>query len=683
LGSFRFFDGEPMTSTAVAASVTQLFRPFWQEERAMVGVHNTDVEMTSAVGVSVGPSDVIHRDLARHSAEQFHLALVPTVLGVVGVYLFLRSQVDAGPLLWWLLVAMVEIVRSILVNRVDFAWVQSDQPDTHFARRSLWSAAAFGLSWGSLSLVAAQWGTEQAMWTSVIVILGVSSLAVVGLAPFRAVYTVALAGLMMPLVVAIAISSIRPAFVALVVVYSVVALILHDALHNAVVGAVRAKHENGALATQLTSFLTDRDPLTGLLNRPGFLAELRQFAHRTSLQDSQVLIVVANVERLAAVNELLGVRAGDDLLIDVARRIDTAQTSALATARLGGDEFAIAVLLTDSKSVDRTVAQLVGDITKPYSISGVELDIAFHLAHSTGAAGECDALLAGSTNSLRRSRITHRSTFSMGDISQQDQRDMVDHLRLALERGEVIPWFQPIVDTQSGDLVSFEALVRWMHPTRGVLSPASFLPLAVATGLLPQLTGIVLSQSLRFVRLRLDRHPDSNVALHVNVLPSDLRRPHIVEQIVESLRAARVPSHLLVLEITEQDVLLLDEGLVANMHALHEIGVHLAIDDFGTGYSSLSHLLELPIKHIKIDRTFIRQLTERGQSEPLVRGVIGLASALGVATVAEGVERADQARRLATLGCTNVQGYLVSKALPFDEALGFAANDYPALIAPA
>ncbi len=625
-------------------------------------------------------SDAIHRDLARHVAEQFRRAALPLFVGTLGVSLLLRDEIDTVPLLIWTAVGVAYALVAFLVNRVDFARIESPDVDAKFLARTIPTHAAFGLVWGCLSLIAAIWGTNEGVLTTMIVIAGVTSLTMVVLAPFRVVFAAALAGLMVPLLIAITIAEgIGAPFIVLVLLYSAVLLLLHDVLNRSVVGAVQAKHDNGQLASQLTSFLTDRDPLTGLLNRIGFLGELRQFANRTSLQDSQIVLVVANVERLASVNELFGVRAGDELLIDVGRRIDSALPSTVATARLGGDEFAVAVLAIDGET-ERMVTQLVGVLSAPYSVADAPFDVTFHVAHSLGSAAECDALLASSTTSLRRSRLSYRSTFSMGGISTQDKRDLVDQLRYGLEHGEVTPWFQPIVETRTGELVSFEALVRWVHPTRGVLAPDSFLPLAAATGMLPQLTNVVVAESLRFVRLMLDKDPSSDLAVHVNVLPSDLRRPTLVTDIADALRASGVASKHLVLEVTEHDILLLDDGLVENMHAMHNLGVHLAIDDFGTGYSSLSHLLELPVKHIKIDRAFIRQLTDHGQSEPLVRGVIGLASALGVVTVAEGVEEPEQARRLGTLGCTNIQGYLVSKALPTAQALVFRPSVYPSLL---
>jgi diguanylate cyclase (GGDEF)-like protein len=645
--------------------------------------HTKDTElepMTMAEPSVAQRSDAIHRDLARHVAEQFRRSAVPLTIATVGIAFLLRDEIDSLPLLIWMCVGLAYVAVGLYVNRVDFERIDAPGVDAKFLVRTVPTHAAFGLVWGSLSLVAAIWGTDQAMLTTMIVIAGVTSLTMVVLAPFRVLFVSALVGLIVPLLIGIVISSgIGASFIVLVLLYAAVTLLLHDVLHRSVTGAVQAKHENGALAAQLTSFLTERDPLTGLLNRTGFLGELRQFALRSSLQDSQILVVVANVERLASVNELFGVRAGDDLLVDVGKRIDSALPSTVATARLGGDEFAAAVLVVDHDSAGM-MAQLIGVLNAPYSVTEVPLDVTFHVAHSLGPVHECDALLASSTTSLRRSRISYRSTFSMGGISTQDKRDMVDQLRSGLENGEITPWFQPIVETRTGDLVSFEALVRWVHPTRGVLAPDSFLPLAAATGMLPLLTNVVINESLRFVRLKLDHDPGSDLAVHVNVLPSDLRRPTLVSDIAEALKVSGVASKHLVLEITEHDVLLLDDALVDNMHAMHDLGVHLAIDDFGTGYSSLSHLLELPIEHIKIDRTFIRQLTDHGQSEPLVRGVIGLASALGVVTVAEGVEEVGQAQRLGALGCTNIQGYLVSKPLPLAQAIGFTTSIHPSVL---
>ncbi len=453
-------------------------------------------------------------------------------------------------------------------------------------------------------------------------------------------------------------------------VYVGIAVKLHRVLHRAVVSSASGKHENHVLAGQLQEFLNDRDPLTGLLNRRGFLARLEELpAEATASQ--RLAVVVGNIQQLAAVNALYGELVGDQLLMAFAARLSAAMGSSCTLARLSGDEFAVASLVGADEGSDVVRRPLQRTVADQFSIDGHRLQVELLVADQLGEVHRANELIVEATAGVRQARSRLRPTLHHAIDPIARRRELAEQLRRAIEVGDVHPWFQPIVDAQTRRLVGWEALARWVHPD-GVIPPERFLPLATMTGLSGMLTDTVLDHALSFVaRLRREA-PGAATTMHVNMAPSDLRRERMVSIVANSLAGHDVDPESLVVELTEQSILELDVATAATMHALTALGVHIAIDDFGTGFSSLGHLLELPTRHLKIDRRFVSGLPEQRAASTLVQGVIGMARGMDLTTVAEGVETEPQAQMLQQLGCTQLQGYLIAPALPEFEAIALA-----------
>lgn len=431
----------------------------------------------------------------------------------------------------------------------------------------------------------------------------------------------------------------------------------------------------------LHDFLHDRDPLTSLLNARGFLDRVEELAGEAVADRHQLAVVVGQVQQLAAVDELYGDLVVDELLVALAARLAATLPPSCVLARVSDDQFAAAALVVHGETADALRAALERTVGDVFTVDGhrlqVELRIGDHVGHPRRAAEH----VAEATAAVRRARTRVRPTD--GATTPRDpaarRRDLADQLRRAIEIGDVHPWFQPIVDARTRRLVAWEALVRWVHPD-GLIAPDRFLPLAAVTGLSGILTDSVLDHALSFcARLRREV-PGAATTMHVNFAPSDLRRERIVSVVANSLAGHDIDPASLVVELTEQSVLELDLAAASTMHALTQLGVHIAIDDFGTGFSSLGHLLELPTRHLKIDRRFVAGLPDQRSSSTLVQGIVGMARGMELVTVAEGVETEAQAHLLAQLGCTNLQGYLVSPAVPEFEAVALARRlaDAPA-----
>ncbi|MGB8859168.1 MAG: EAL domain-containing protein, partial [Ilumatobacteraceae bacterium] len=292
-----------------------------------------------------------------------------------------------------------------------------------------------------------------------------------------------------------------------------------------------------------------------------------------------------------------------------------------------------------------------------------------------GPVPDTQNLLRAARAELQRVRLATRTApLTLHAVDGQGHSDFVGDIKAALADGSIAPWFQPIVDAHTGAVTAFEALVRWVHPARGNIPPAEFLAHAEIAGFGQRLTHLVMERSIRFVRDMMSHDPDHVPAVHINVWPSDLRRPRFVDALRQQLAIHGVPGDRVVLEITESDIILLDDMLHTSLRRISAMGVHLAIDDFGTGYSSLSHLVELPVDHLKIDRSFIAGITTSPKQDPLVCAVISIATGLDLSVVAEGVETAEQVARLREMGCGQLQGYFVSAALPQHEALTFTTD---------
>ena len=440
-----------------------------------------------------------------------------------------------------------------------------------------------------------------------------------------------------------------------------------------VVGAVlalRDSTERKALERRLMH-QAFHDQLTGLPNRALFLDRLE---HAQARGGGQALLFV-DLDRFKVINDSLGHRAGDDVLCTVASRLVGAVRPGDTVARFGGDEFTVLIEeLADPQQAAATATRILHALAQPISAGGREIVLSASIGIAMSEPGdERRDLLAASDIAMYEAKSGggDRSAVASADAdgAARARLDLEMELRTAIERDELELEFQPVVRAQGEALHGFEALVRWRHPRFGMLPPSQFMPLAEDSGLILPLGEWVLRAACRAAGEWHRRHPGTGAVMAVNLSAKQFQHPDLCEQVAAALAGTGLPPELLTLEITETVVMQDTVRTLETLRALREIGVRLAIDDFGTGYSSLSYLKRFPVDVVKIDKSFVDGLATSPVDREIVAAVIRLASAVGMQTVAEGVETAQQLDQLRMLGCSLIQGFLVSRPQPLD-ALG-------------
>jgi diguanylate cyclase (GGDEF)-like protein len=383
----------------------------------------------------------------------------------------------------------------------------------------------------------------------------------------------------------------------------------------------------------------------------------------------QLAVLCLDLDHFKKINDSLGHPIGDALLSEVASRLSACVGPGDTVARLGGDEFAIVQFCKncDPTAVPALASRIVEVIAAPYEIEGHHLVIGVSIGISLAPAdgNDPDELLKNADLALYRAKADGRGTyrfFEPGmDARAQARRVLELDLRLALQRNEFELHYQPIRDLASQEIAVCEALVRWRHPERGLIAPNHFIPLAEETGLIVNLGDWVLRTACR------DAARWTTACVAVNLSPVQFRNPGLVANVKAVLAQTGLPAQRLELEITESVLLQNSESTREMLLELRALGVKISLDDFGTGYSSLSYLRSFPFDKIKIDRSFISDVTTGKDSLAIVRAVTGLGKSLGIITTAEGVETDAQLEMLCREGCTQAQGYLVSKPRPIAE----------------
>jgi diguanylate cyclase (GGDEF)-like protein len=422
--------------------------------------------------------------------------------------------------------------------------------------------------------------------------------------------------------------------------------------------------------------LAFNDSLTGLPNRAYFRQGLELQLRQTARHGGGVALLCVDLDNFKAINDTLGHPAGDELLCAVALRLGANVGDAMV-ARLGGDEFTIILSQRDAHEAAGAIAgRLVAALAEPYRISGQEVQVGASagIAIASGADTDADALLKHADLALYQAKAEGGGTYRFFEAEMnaraQARHKLETDLRHAISAGEFELYYQPLFDLETDRIGAFEALIRWNHPTRGLIAPDEFIPAAEETGLIVPIGNWVIQEACR----QAIKWPE-DVRVAVNVSSVQFRRPGLTEVLVQALAATGLDPKRLEVEITESVFLESSEALLAILHSLRNMGIRIALDDFGTGYSSLSYLQSFPFDKIKIDRSFIQQLLNRSGSTAIVRAITDLARALGMETTAEGVENKEQLAELRQQGCSSVQGYLFSppvRAAGVFEALGRA-----------
>jgi diguanylate cyclase (GGDEF)-like protein len=436
-----------------------------------------------------------------------------------------------------------------------------------------------------------------------------------------------------------------------------------------IVGTFASRVRQGADTLNFQAF---HDSLTGLANRALFLERVNCALRRAEGREEQVAVLFLDIDDFKMVNDSLGHPTGDQLLTAFARSLDSLTRDGDTLARLGGDEFAVLVasgpMPQTAEDIAVRIATMLGT---PFQLGDSEVTVGVSIGISVAqrSQGTCEGLLREADLAMYLAKQNGKGRFEVVRPGMQEEAltrlALVTDLRHALDGSEFEVFYQPIVSVRDGMPVGAEALVRWHHPRRGLVAPAEFVGAAEYTGLIVATGDWVLNEACHQAQVwRQDRTTVDDFYVSVNLSPRQLAEPNVIDDVARALRWSGLPPSALVLEITETAFMLDFDAGLARLQALKGLGVRLALDDFGTGFSSLDRLRRLPIDIVKIDKYFIDQIGREDQDRALVQGVIDVTRALGLISIAEGVEQPAQYNALEELGCDAIQGYLFAKPRP-------------------
>jgi diguanylate cyclase (GGDEF)-like protein len=413
------------------------------------------------------------------------------------------------------------------------------------------------------------------------------------------------------------------------------------------------------------------DPLTGLANRALLVERLNDALERARRQRSLVAVLFIDLDRFKMINDSLGHDLGDTILITAARRISDLVPAGGTLARFGGDEFVVVVEVDDDPQLQRLVDQLLAGIVAPIETDAVVVRVTASIGVATSTPGRRAVdLIRDADNAMYAAKEAGRDRAERFTSHLHDRAaarlTLATEFRVALDRGELHLMYQPKVDLATGNIVGVEALLRWDHPTLGSVPPSTFIPIAEETDAIIRVGEFVLEEACR--QTMIWRANGAELTIAVNVSGRQLNDGGLPLQVATALALSGLPPGVLYLELTE--TLLMTDTLVTqhSIEQLRALGVRLSIDDFGTGYSSLAYLHRFPVDELKIDRSFISDLTNTANPAPLVSAMVAMGKALGLEIVAEGVETPEQAAQLRALGCDTAQGYLFARP-QFPEAI--------------
>jgi len=418
---------------------------------------------------------------------------------------------------------------------------------------------------------------------------------------------------------------------------------------------------------QRIAFMAHHDALTGLANRAAAVEKIEDAGARQRRWGEQFTVLLLDLDRFKYVNDTLGHPAGDALLRETAVRLKGTLRETDVLARLGGDEFAIIQIGEGNQreAAIKLANRVIDLIAQPFNIEGNEVNIAtsIGIALAPEHAAKPDSLLKMADMALYRAKSSGRNCFCFFDpemsAAASVRHELETELRRAIQQDQFELYYQPIIDSKSRKICGAEALVRWNNPTKGMISPDKFIPLAEESGLVTQIGEWVLQTACA----EAVKWP-SQVRVSVNLSPVQLRKRDLVDVVICALAQSGLPPERLELEVTETALIESATDSLTVLRQLKNLGVSIALDDFGTGYSSLSHLTMFPFDKIKIDKSFTQNLTKRADCAIIISATLTLARGLDISTTAEGVETADQFRLLRMAGVTSVQGYLFYKPMP-------------------
>jgi diguanylate cyclase (GGDEF)-like protein len=425
--------------------------------------------------------------------------------------------------------------------------------------------------------------------------------------------------------------------------------------------------------------LAAKDPLTGLLNRRSLNEAGATLLAEAEERRKNVAMLMIDLDHFKTINDLHGHLAGDKLLRAAADAIVRALPSSAIAARLGGDEFACAFLydLGNPGIVDSIAERIVTRLSEPFDLDGVHAHVSASLgiARSDIDCASVDALMRRSDIAMYAAKKGGQNRFTWFDSSMERElhaRNSIEAgLRIGIPKGEIVPYYEQQIELETGRLLGFEVLARWEHPTRGVVAPDLFIPIAEECGLIADLSMSVMRQAFEEAR-----GWDSSLSISVNIAPGQLRDPWLAQKIVKLLVETGFPPERLEVEITESS-LFENLGLAQSIvGSLKNQGIRLALDDFGTGYSSLAHLRALPFDRIKIDKSFVMAMDGNTESAAIVDAITKLGGSLGLPITAEGIEDNAIHQRLRVLGCNKGQGWHFGKPMHVTQVRSLLAEKH-------
>ncbi|MFF2843250.1 putative bifunctional diguanylate cyclase/phosphodiesterase [Paenarthrobacter sp. NPDC057981] len=412
------------------------------------------------------------------------------------------------------------------------------------------------------------------------------------------------------------------------------------------------------------------DPLTGLSNRSAFAAALSEAQTQEVEGKKRAAILLLDMDGFKAINDSLGHTIGDKVLETVARRISGAVREQDMVARMGGDEFAVLIPGVTPAEAAVIGNRILADVVEPMEIEGQHLRCGVSMGLRMADPGQgAQELMMEADIAMYESKADGRGKLKLFEpemlLARQMRNQLVGELKEAIAGSQLVLYYQPIIRLDTREIEGVEALVRWNHPTRGLIMPDEFIPIAEETGMISDLGGWVLRTAVE--QLKEWRNDPltagHNFSMRINVSAADLQRLEFVEDVREALTGAGLDPSLLVLELTESAVIQGNDLDRYTLNSLRRLGVGLEIDDFGTGYSSISYLRQLPVDTVKVDRTLLSALGSDPSQPALLAAVLQLIRACGLNAVWEGIETEEQAEYLLGIGCTTGQGYFFSRPL--------------------
>jgi diguanylate cyclase (GGDEF)-like protein/PAS domain S-box-containing protein len=447
--------------------------------------------------------------------------------------------------------------------------------------------------------------------------------------------------------------------------------LLTDPAVNGLVLTVRDVTERVELEQQLT-YQALHDPLTSLANRRLFGDRLAHSLERRPGVERRLVVLFCDLDDFKNVNDSLGHGVGDKVLATVAERAKTVLRGGDTAARLGGDEFAVLMEDTDIAAATVVAQRLERAISQPIALEGRTITVHASIGLAGAVAGETSAeeVLRNSDVAMYLAKDRGKAGVAVYEPrlheAALERLELRADLQRALREDELVLHFQPTVDLRTGVIAGFEALVRWQHPTRGLLAPSVFIPVAEESGMIVALGSWVLERACAAAASM--NCGSRRLRMSVNVSSAQLALPQFGDEVVAAVRESGLPAECLMLEITEGVVLEDLDAIVPRLRALRDRGVRIAIDDFGTGYSSLAYLRNLPVDVLKIDKSFVDEVAHDAQDASLTRAIIDLGRGMSLTTIAEGVEDRRQAEWLARARCDYGQGFLWSQPVPLEQA---------------